>query len=159
MAQHCKQSSAQDVSACVHSKNYSVILLRTNVWTQNSGVDTMLHERYVQCDPVSRCVNSYNIGKIKRKIKITPPHFNDEKMACFALCVNLSLTLGGGGFNFLFFYSVQDCSWLAFYAMLFLFKVTRSLHFRYDVRFFVWLEYLQSLTVYTNYENFTFLLY
>ena len=45
------------------------------------------------------------------------PHFNEGKMARFALRENSSLTLGRGGYNFFFccccfccFYSVQDCS-------------------------------------------------
>ena len=38
-----------------------------------------------------------------------PPHFNDGKMACFALRANSSLILGGGGGGVNFsFSSVQD---------------------------------------------------
>ena len=39
-----------------------------------------------------------------------PSHFNDGKMARFALRANSSLILGGGGGGNFLFYSVQDCS-------------------------------------------------
>ena len=47
---------------------------------------------------MSRLKPADNLGHFKWKIKTTPPpHFNDGKMARFALRANSSLILGGGG--------------------------------------------------------------
>ena len=51
----------------------------------------------------------YNLGQNKWNIWTTPPpHFNDAKMARFALRASSSLLRGGGGL-IVPFYTVQDC--------------------------------------------------
>ena len=52
----------------------------------------------------------YNLGQNKWNIWTTPPpHFNDAKMARFALRASSSLLRGGGGL-IVPFYTVQDCN-------------------------------------------------
>ena len=55
-------------------------------------------------------LRTYNLGQNKWNIWTTPPpHFNDAKMARFALRASSSLLRGGGGL-IVPFYTVQDCN-------------------------------------------------